>query len=165
MRLQRYGYGPLAQRGLSLAVLMIGLDQLTKTWVVSSLKIVGTSVKILPFFALTLVHNIGISYGLLSFGGMMRWVLAVFQFGVAIWLIRMIRQVQTPLMAAAFGLIIGGAIGNGIDRVRLGYVVDFADFGRIFPWVFNVADSAITIGVLAFLVDTFVVRRDQGLDV
>ena len=78
---------------------------------------------------------------------------------LAVWA----RRVDRPLLAAALGLVIGGAIGNNlIDRVRFGAVADFLDFtGLHFPWVFNVADSAITVGVVLLLLDSL--RRDVNL--
>ena len=85
----------------------------------------------------------------------MRWVLAVFSLAVSIGLAVWVRKVARPLTAIAIGLIIGGALGNLIDRVRFGWVVDFLDFsGLHFPWVFNVADSGITVGVALLLAET-----------
>ena len=164
--LKRFGFSPLATRGLLLALLVIILDQGSKAWIVATLKTESHSVTILPFFAFTLVHNIGISWGLLNSGGMLRWVLTAFQFAVAFGLIfglpkREGPDVKTPLMTAIYGFLIGGAIGNGLDRLRFGYVVDFIDFSPIFRWVFNIADSAITIGVALLLYEAFIVRHDE----
>ena len=70
-------------------------------------------------------------------------------------------KAERRLLAVAIGLVIGGAIGNVIDRIRFGYVVDFVDVSGIgfFPWVFNVADSAITIGVLLLILDSILSER------
>ena len=67
-----------------------------------------------------------------------------------------VRKAQRPLLGVGLGLVIGGAVGNAIDRIRFGAVVDFLDFQRLgfFPWVFNVADSAITVGVVFLLLDS-----------
>ena len=109
-----------------------------------------------PIFNLTMVWNVGVSFGLLKAYDLARWGLigfsAVVVLALAIWASRLDRL--RP--AAALGLIMGGAIGNNlIDRVRFGAVVDFLDFkGLYFPWVFNVADSAITLGVILLLIDS-----------
>ena len=149
----------LGLKGLGLAALILILDQLTKLGVLYGLNLqaIGDQVNILPFFSLTMVHNQGISFGLLTSGGLGRWLLVLFQFGMALALVDYARTQTNAWLTFSLGLIIGGAIGNGIDRFRLGYVVDFLDFSgtHVFPWVFNVADSAICIGV-ALLVWYFV---------
>jgi len=152
-------YTSTGLRGLALAAIVLILDQLTKLGVLYGLNLqaLGDQVNILPFFSLTMVHNQGISFGLLTSGGLGRWLLVLFQFGMGLYLIDLARAKSDPWLVYSLGLIIGGAIGNGIDRFRLGYVVDFLDFSgtHIFPWVFNVADSAICIGV-ALLVWYFI---------
>jgi signal peptidase II len=85
----------------------------------------------------------------------MRWVLAAFSAIVAVLLIVWARKQSRGLTLTALGLVIGGALGNLIDRVRFGAVVDFIDVSALyFPWVFNVADAAITIGVILLLIDS-----------
>lgn len=143
----------------ALAAAIIVVDQITKSWVLSGLQLqLGRPLEVLPIFNLTLVYNRGVSFGLFqSPEGQeaIRWTLAVFSLVVAVGLIVWVRKVIKPLTAVAIGLIIGGALGNLIDRVRFGYVVDFLDFsGLHFPWVFNVADSGITIGVALLLAET-----------
>jgi signal peptidase II len=104
-----------------------------------------------------MVWNRGVSFGLLTAEvDLARWGLAAFSLIVAIALIVWARRIERPLPALALGFVIGGALGNMIDRVRFGAVVDFLDFsGLWFPWVFNVADSAITVGVALLLIDSF----------
>jgi signal peptidase II len=143
----------------ALAVAIIVIDQITKAWVLNGLQLqLGRPLEVLPFFNLTLVFNRGVSFGLFqSPEGQeaIRWTLAVFSLVVAVALIVWVRKVIKPLTAVAIGMIIGGALGNLIDRVRFGAVVDFLDFsGLHFPWVFNVADSGITIGVALLLAET-----------
>jgi signal peptidase II len=143
----------------ALAAAIIVVDQITKSWVLSGLQLqLGRPLEVLPIFNLTLVYNRGVSFGLFqSPEGQeaIRWTLAVFSLVVALGLIVWVRKAVKPLTAVAIGLIIGGALGNLIDRVRFGYVVDFLDFsGLHFPWVFNVADSGITIGVALLLAET-----------
>ncbi|ESQ82728.1 hypothetical protein AEAC466_16445 [Asticcacaulis sp. AC466] len=157
-------YSAEGLKALGLALLVLIADQATKLGVLYGLNLreIGQQVNILPFFSLTMVHNQGISFGLLTSDGLGRWLLVLFQFGMAFGIADYVRTKTNPWLIVSLGLIIGGAIGNGIDRLRLGYVVDFLDFGGtgFFPWVFNVADSAICIGV-ALLVWYFV-RADMA---
>jgi len=140
------------------------LDQLTK-WIVSvplALQARG-QIEILPIFNLTWVENNGISLGLLNATTPTgRWMLvamtAAIAIGVAWWIVR--EEKRGDQLALA--LVLGGALGNIVDRVRHGYVVDFADlhFGAFRPFlVFNVADAAISIGVVILLLRAFLVRE------
>ena len=133
-------------------------DQLSKAWIVHGVKLeLGQSLPVLPFFSLTGVLNPGVSFGMLradsAFG---RTMLILFALVVVSVLAFWARKTERRLTAVALGLVIGGAVGNNlIDRIRLGHVIDFLDFsGLHFPWVFNVADSAISIGVVLLLLDT-----------
>jgi signal peptidase II len=158
-------YTQLGLKGLALALIVVFLDQASKLWILFGLRLPELiSVKILPFFALTMVQNFSISFKLLPPGEVMRWVLVLFQFGVAIGIIDYVRRSKNPWLVVSLGLVAGGAIGNAIDRLRLGYVVDFLDFSgtHIFPWVFNVADSAICIGVALLLWYFLRIERTQA---
>lgn len=153
---------PFAALALALAVFIV--DQLVKYWVTGPLGIaqVGDYREIVSFFDLRFTPNVGVSLGLLpADSDAMRWGLvamtAAIAFGVLIWMTR--EQNRHDLIA--LGLILGGALGNIVDRVRFGYVVDFADlhFGDFRPFlVFNVADAAITFGVLILLARALFVR-------
>ncbi len=144
--------------GFALAAAIFVVDQLIKAWVTGPLGIrqIGDAREIVSFFDLRFVPNIGISLGLLPADGpATRWALValtgVIAAGVAVWMWR--EKVTGDMLALA--LVLGGALGNILDRVRLGYVVDYADlhFGEWRPFlVFNVADAAITIGVVILLV-------------
>ncbi len=116
----------------------------------------GGSIDVLGPLRLTLVANRGISFGLFqSDAGLGRLALILFSVAVAVGLAAWVRRASRPLLAAAVGLIIGGALGNVADRVRIGHVVDFIDVQRLgFPWVFNIADSAINIGVALLLLES-----------
>ena len=144
------------------AALVILLDQLAKWWILNGLHMEpGASLQVAPFFHLTLVMNRGVSFGLFqSEEGQtwMRWILSAFAAGVAIALAVWVRSARRRLPALAIGLIIGGAMGNLSDRIRFGHVVDFLDFGPYFPWVFNVADAAVNVGVALLLIDMFLGR-------
>ena len=138
------------------ALLVVIIDQAAKAWVLHGLRLFpGAPYSVLPFFNLTLTSNTGVSYGFLRDGpSMTRWLLSGFSAIVVVVLAIYVRKAERPFTAVGIGLIIGGAVGNLIDRVRLGAVVDFMDFSALhFPWIFNPADSAITIGVIIFLIE------------
>lgn len=146
-------YSPHLKFGLTIAALALVLDQLTKWIVITPLSLEAKRViDLLPIFRLTWAENTGISLSMLADGGeTMRWILvavtALVAGAVAIWMTR--EKAKGDVFALA--LIFGGALGNIADRVRFGYVVDFADlhFGEFRPFlIFNVADACITIGVL-----------------
>ena len=127
-----------------IAVLIVGLDRLTKLLIQSTL-VPGQSFPLIPSIVhLTYVQNTGAAFGL--FHGQVWW-LAVVSMAVCGWIVRELRRSgsSASLVVISLSLVLGGAIGNLIDRVWLGYVVDFVDL-RVWP-VFNVADSCITIGV------------------
>jgi signal peptidase II len=152
----------LTRLAFGLAAIVLVLDQLTKWWVLEVFRLPEKgSVEVLPIFSLSMVWNRGVSFGLLQAEqDAARWGLAFFSLAVAIALAVWARRVQRPLLAVALGLLIGGAIGNLIDRVRFGAVADFLDFSELyFPWVFNIADSGITIGVCLLILDSLIPAR------
>ena len=141
------------------AILTLILDQLSKFWVMSVLDLPDKgTVPILPVLSLTMVWNPGVSFGLLKAGGEFgRLLLAGFAAAVVIALGLWARTVVRPLTAIGVGMVMGGAVGNNlVDRLRLGRVADFIDVSGLgfFPWVFNVADSAISIGVVLLILDS-----------
>ena len=152
----------LALAAYGFALLVIVLDQLTKAWIIGgvSLREVRQIPVLPPILNFSWVENTGVSFGLFG-GGEARWGLTIFSIvvsaGLAWWALRADRR----LLITAIGLVMGGALGNVIDRVRFGYVVDFIDFSGtgVFPWVFNVADSAITVGVVLLIIDSLVSER------
>jgi signal peptidase II len=146
---------------LSLAV--IGLDQLSKRLIDQSMQLYQT-VELLPFFQLTYLRNQGAAFSFLSqAGGWQRWffiaLAVVASLAICYWLNRLGRHQRFE--AAAWALVLGGALGNLIDRTLYGYVIDFLDvFYRDWHWpAFNVADSAITVGVAMLLVDSVRPKR------
>ena len=145
----------------AIALAVIVLDQLSKYWILYVYDLPGRlSEQVAGPFPLTMVWNQGVSFGLLrADADLGRWLLVVFSIVVAIILAFWARKADRGLLAAALGLVLGGAIGNAIDRARFGAVVDFIDVSRLyFPWVFNIADSGITIGVVLLLLDSL--RRE-----
>lgn len=145
-----------------LAALTIVLDQLSKWWVLDVFDLAARkSVQVAGPFSLTMVWNKGVSFGMLrAEQDLARWGLVVFSLIVAGFLAVWARKIERPLLALAVGLVMGGAVGNAIDRARFGAVADFLDFKDLyFPWVFNVADSAISVGVVLLLLDSFLSER------
>ncbi len=145
-----------------LAVLLVALDQALKHWVVDGLALApGESLPLFWPLSLTLVRNDGISFGFLqTHAHWTRWVLAAFSLGVSVALAAWVRRAERMVTGLGVGLILGGAVGNLIDRIRLGAVVDFVDVHPlVFPWIFNVADSGITVGVIVLLVENLLSPR------
>lgn len=147
---------------LALALGVIALDQFAKGLIVASFTY-GEGVVITSFFNLVHVLNHGAAFSFLaSESGWQRWFFIVLAAVISVWLAVMIRRHQVErLQPAAFALILGGAIGNVIDRVRIGAVIDYLDFhaaGYHFP-AFNLADSAITLGVILMLLQQLLESR------
>jgi signal peptidase II len=150
--------------GLIAAVVTLIADQASKLWLLNVFDIAhrGT-VRVTPFFDLVLAWNIGISFGWLQNDSQMAQLslMAIKAIAVVLLAIWMVRS-HTVLATLALGMIIGGAIGNAIDRLAYGAVVDFALFhievsGQTYNWyVFNIADVAIVVGVAALLYDSFI---------
>lgn len=152
---------------LVLAGAVFGLDQLSKWLILELVMDPPRVVPVLPFFNLVLVFNRGVSFGL--FGSHSAWgpyLLSALAVAVAVALAFWARRAETPLLAGAIGAIIGGAIGNVVDRLRFGAVVDFLDVylpGTALPhWpAFNVADSAIVVGVVLVALDGLFAGRGK----
>lgn len=154
--------------GFLVALVVFALDQLVKWWVTGPLGVsrVGDQHYILPFFQFTYTENNGISLGLLNATTEIgRWMLvavtSAIAVGVAVWMGREKNRIDQ----VALGMVLGGALGNILDRTRHGYVVDFADlhFGEFRPFlIFNVGDAAISIAVVILLLRAFLSRKDQA---
>jgi len=140
-----------------LAAFVVIADQAVKSWVVNGLHLMlGDPRPVWGPLRLTLVENAGVSFGLFqSDASWTRWALAAFALAVAVALALWVRRAAKTFTGVALGLVIGGALGNFADRVRFGTVVDFVDVTALhFPWVFNLADSAITIGIILLLAES-----------
>ena len=142
---------PTLGRWLALAALVLILDQASKAWVLASFRLMESQV-VTPFFNLVLVFNSGAAFSFLAgAGGWQKWFFVALALGISLWLLGLLRRhAAESLLPTALSLILGGAIGNVIDRLRFDAVVDFLDFhvaGYHWP-AFNVADSAITVGVV-----------------
>ncbi|HEX5697599.1 MAG TPA: signal peptidase II [Rhodoferax sp.] len=162
---------PFARTGVSLlawlgwAMLLLVADQFTKVLILGYYQL-GDSTPVTSFFNIVRVHNSGAAFSFLAnAGGWQRWFFTAIGIGAAllmVWLLK--KHAGQTLFAFAIASILGGAVGNVIDRVLYGYVVDFLDFhwrGWHFP-AFNVADSAITIGAACLILDELLrVRRGR----
>lgn len=149
--------------GLAIAAVVVAADQATKWWMANMLAGAPEGIEITGFFNLVRVWNRGISFGMLGGGALPPWLLALFAGGIVVGLTVWLARVRTPWLGGTIGLIIGGAVGNIIDRLTLGAVFDFLDFhlGRHHWPAFNLADAAITIGVVALIIDSLLIRREK----
>ncbi|MGZ4968806.1 MAG: signal peptidase II [Methylobacter sp.] len=144
---------------LWLSLLAVILDQGSKLTIAGTMQLYE-SIPVMPFFKLTYVHNTGAAFSFLSdAGGWQRWFFAglalVISAVIAVWLTRL--KKHETLLAVALALVLGGAVGNLIDRLAYGYVIDFLDvYYQSWHWpAFNIADSAITLGVMLMLAESF----------
>jgi len=151
-------------RWLPLSAFIIALDQATKVWIERSFQLYE-SVALLPVFDLTYLRNTGAAFSFLAgAGGWQRWFFTLLAMGVSVGIIVWLRGARARAqawLAAGLALILGGALGNVVDRLRLGYVVDFVHVHwqeYYFP-AFNVADAAITVGAVCVIIDTLLESR------
>ena len=158
---------------LCLPLFIVVFDQWSKYAVIQSFNVPmniceinpqpGIKHEIMNLFDFSLVCNQGISWGLLQGDSQLkRWALTIFALGMSGALIYALTQCHDWLNKLSISLIIGGAIGNGIDRALFGAVTDFIDFFDMgFSWVFNIADSAITIGVIGLILASFLIKPPE----
>lgn len=152
--------------GLAAALVVLLADQASKWWVLEVLHLRDIrQVEVLPFLSLTMVWNHGVTFGLLNgLGPLGAWILAGVALAVVVLLGVWLRRAETLLVAVALGSIAGGAVGNVIDRLRFGAVVDFLH-AHAWGWswyVFNVADAAILCGVAVLVLDGLRPKRAAG---
>ena len=155
-------------RWLWLTVIWLVLDQISKQWVANSMDLYQ-SVEVLPFFNITYVHNLGAAFSFLADqGGWQRWfftaVAAIASIIFTVWLAKVPKE-QTCL-GLAIALMLSGALGNLIDRVLFGYVIDFLDFyaaGYHWP-AFNIADSVIFVGAGLMIFDSFKIPQSNSVE-
>jgi len=158
----KLAHGPLSATGVVIVAAVVAIDQLAKAIAEATLPL-GQTIDLLPFLALYRVHNTGIAFSMFAGSGavLIGLMVGVTAIVIAFW-------VQSRdggrLVAAGFALILGGALGNLIDRLRFGYVVDFLllHVGETTLFVFNLADSALTLGpVVLFIVFLWPVRPEN----
>ena len=155
----------LTRLGVWTAAGVFVVDQITKLWILFVVRLEDTGPwTLLPFLDFVMVWNRGVSYGLFqqtSDAG--RWALVALSIGASIWLSLWLRKATSRLEALALALIIGGALGNVVDRIAYGAVADFVHlhWGEWSWYVFNVADAAIVVGVVALMYDVLT-RKDAA---
>jgi len=149
---------------LWLSSIVVVFDQMSKIWVDLTLEL-HQSIPVMPSFSITYAHNYGAAFSFLSdAGGWQRWFFAVLAIVVSIGIVVYLKKLKSEekLLAVSLSLILGGAIGNIIDRVLYGYVIDFLDiYYQAYHWpIFNIADSAITVGVGLMLIESFMEKEE-----
>ena len=153
------------KKWLGLALLVVVLDQITKL-LADNLLAYGEPLAIFPSFNLTLLYNPGAAFSFLSdASGWQRWFFVVISTAATVFLILWLRRLKSGhlLLAIALSLVLGGAVGNLIDRLWLGHVVDFIQlYYRGYYWpAFNIADSAISVGAALLIWDSLFMRRES----
>jgi signal peptidase II len=158
-------------RGLATVAAVVVIDQIVKWWILQKIMLPPRAIEITPFFNLVLTWNRGVSFGMFNTDSPVNvWLLPLLAFAIVGMLLTWLLRAERPTIAIALGAIIGGAIGNLVDRIRFGAVADFLDFhlwGYHWP-AFNVADSAITVGVAVLICDAVLGsaeerRKEAGL--
>jgi signal peptidase II len=158
---------PMTRLGLASAIVMLAADQASKAAILSRLGALPPEDRLLPVFSgfnLALVGNHGVTFGLFNNGGPANAIVfSVIALVIVIGLIWSLGRTRRSANAVATGMIIGGAIGNALDRLRLGAVVDFLDFylGSWHWYVFNIADAGICVGVTILLLDSLLVGSES----
>jgi signal peptidase II len=150
--------------GLFLAILVLLLDQVTKLAILEWVKPPAAGVSITGFLAIVLVWNRGMSFGMFNSGDpLVPWILGAIAIAVAVGLVWWLARARQRLVIVGLGLVLGGAVGNLVDRFVYGAVVDFVLLhAGSWHWpAFNVADSAITLGVIALLWDSLFGARES----
>ena len=149
--------------GLSVAFVALVADQVSKWWILEHVMKPPRVIPVTDFFNLVMVWNRGVSFGLFNTPGSSAWVLTGLALALTAFLLVWLWRADGHRLALALGLIIGGALGNVVDRVRFGAVADFLDF-YVGNWhwpAFNVADSAITVGVVILILDSLFQRPEN----
>ena len=153
-------------RWLWISLLVIVVDQLSKLWIERTFEL-GDTIAVLPVLDIVRAHNTGAAFSFLAgAGGWQRWAFSVLAVGVSIALVFWLRKLALAthaLLVFGLALILGGAIGNVIDRIEHGYVVDFvhAHWGAAYFAAFNVADAAISIGAVLVILDALLEGRSK----
>ena len=156
---------PLFRQGMILAVVTIVLDQISKLWILHGIALprrFPQKIELSGIFDLTYTENRGVSFGLFAGGMASRVLLSLMALIVSGFIIGWLSKIERKVSALGAGMILGGALGNVIDRVAYGFVVDFLDFSGLgFPYIFNIADAGINVGVALLLLDALVLERRE----
>jgi signal peptidase II len=153
------------RQAMGLVAATVVADQVSKQLLMQYLMKIGATLPVIDgFFQLVMVWNRGVSFGLMDDRALPPWALSAVAIAVCVGLFFWLRRTDQPLTGWGIGLVMGGAIGNVIDRARWGAVFDFADF-HVHQWhwpAFNVADSAIVVGVGLMLIDSLMSERRRA---
>jgi len=163
-RASRFRPSPIAVKGAALAAAVVLLDQASKWWILTAVMQPPRVIRVTPFFNLVMGWNRGVSFGLFNSDSVLNvWLLPLVVVAITaalgLWLVR----AERLWLGVGLGLVIGGAIGNLVDRLRFGAVADFLDvhaFGWHWP-AFNVADSGITVGAAIILLESLFIREKK----
>jgi signal peptidase II len=150
--------------GLGLAAVVGVLDQATKWWIIDTFLQPPSIIPITPFFNIVMAWNRGVSFGMFdSDSAATVWILTVLALAIVVALVIWLRRAERLSVAAALGLVIGGALGNVADRLQFGAVRDFLDFHAAgYHWpAFNVADACITVGAVLLVLDSLFVKDEK----
>ena len=156
-------YGPL-RVGLGVAAVVIALDQATKWWIIDAFLTPPGIIPVTPFFNIVMAWNRGVSFGMFDSDSTAAvWILSALALAIVAALAVWLRRTDRLLVAAALGLVIGGALGNVADRLQFGAVRDFLDFHAAgYHWpAFNVADACITVGAVLLVLDSLFVEDEK----
>jgi len=155
---------PVLRLGLLIAAAVLIVDQVSKWWIVDIVMNPPRIIELTPFFNLVMGWNRGVSFGFFSDApGWTAWLLPIVAVVIIVVLVIWLARADRRLIGVAIGLIVGGALGNLVDRVRYGAVADFLDvhaWGYHWP-AFNAADSAITVGAVTLVLDSLFVRPER----
>lgn len=148
--------------GLGVALLVLVADQASKDWLLGLLRDHPQGIVLTPFFNLVMVWNRGVSFGLFNSGDddLQRWLLIAVTAAIALGLLIWLWRAATVYLTVALGLVVGGAVGNIVDRIRLGAVADFFDL-HVAGWhwpAFNIADAGIVVGVVLLVLEQVFAR-------
>ena len=155
------------RRGLVVAAILLVADQVSKWVILEHVMVPPRIIEVTGFFNLVMVWNKGVSFGMFGDGGEVgRWLLTALAVAICAFLVHWLRQLDRWMPVLAIGMVIGGAVGNVIDRIRFGAVADFLDVHAMgYHWpAFNVADSGIVVGVAILLIDQFFGPRPEDGD-
>lgn len=150
---------PARRLGVGVVLAVFLADQALKLWLLFGLRLAETGpFAVTPFMSIVLAWNRGISYGLFQqYSDLGRWGLVLIAIVAAVWLWRWMWREERPLTVISLALVVGGALGNGLDRAVYGAVVDFVHlhYGSFSWYIFNIADAAIVVGVAGLLYESF----------
>ena len=155
----------LIRLGLAVAAIVMVLDQISKWWIITAVMQPSRVIEVTSFFNLVMAWNRGVSFSLFTHDAeFMPYVLVAVALGIVVFLLSWLRRADRAFLAFAIGMVIGGALGNVIDRLRFGAVADFLDFHVLgYHWpAFNVADTGISVGVALIVIDGLFGRHEIG---